>query len=76
VAKCVICEKATSGSLEFCQRHYHEFKNDIKEKRPWVRSLKNDAQRERRRREKEFDNQSLDEILDGAYLDKYKEAAW
>ena len=67
MALCVICEVKTSGSLEFCQKHYKEHKEDIKSKRPWVKVLKNDAQRERRRREKEFDNQSLDEILNGDY---------
>lgn len=73
MAKCVVCEKTTSGSLEFCQIHYHQFKEEIAEKKPWVRALKNEAQRERRRREKEFDNQSLDEILDGG---KYRDNAW
>lgn len=64
MSSCVVCEKKTSGSLEFCQVHYREYKDDIIEKKPWVRVLKNDAQRERRRREKEYDNTSLDQILD------------
>ena len=67
MGNCVVCETNTSGSLEFCGKHYREHKEDIKSKRPWVKVLKNDAQRERRRREKEFDNQSLDEILNGDY---------
>jgi len=67
VARCVICEKVTSGSLEFCQSHYREFKDDILEKKPWVKSLKNDAQRERRRNERESENTSLDAIIDNAY---------
>lgn len=64
MARCVICEKPTSGSLEFCQRHYTQHKDDIKGKKPWVRALKNDAQRERRRKEKEYLTTSLDMILD------------
>ncbi len=64
MAKCVICERSTSGSLEFCQRHYNDHKQDIKDKKPWVKSLKNDAQRERRRKEREFDNTSLDAIME------------
>jgi hypothetical protein len=71
VAKCVICERVTSGSLEFCQRHYNEHKRDIKEKRPWVKALKNDAQRERRRKEREFDDTSLDAILDAQIQKRY-----
>lgn len=63
-SKCVVCEKATSGSLEFCQRHYSEHRGDIKSKKPWVRALKNEAQRERRRNEREYDNTSLDAIMD------------
>lgn len=64
MAKCVNCEKPTSGSLEFCQRCYNQFKEDIKDKKPWVKVLKNDAQRERRRREREFNDVSLDAIQD------------
>lgn len=71
MAKCVICERTTSGSLEFCQIHYKEYEVEIKEKRPWVRVLKNDAQRERRRREKEFENTSLDQILDRDYNSRW-----
>lgn len=69
---CVVCEHKTSGSLEFCKIHYQQFKSEIADKRPWVRVLKNDAQRERRRREKEFDNTSLDAIADRSYdRDRY-----
>jgi hypothetical protein len=65
---CVACDKnKTSGSLEFCRYCYNEHKEDIKNKRPWVKVLKNDEQRERRRREREFDNASLDQIVDRSY---------
>jgi hypothetical protein len=64
MASCVVCEKATSGSLEFCGKHYNQFKDDIKDKKPWVKSLKNDAQRERRRREREYEDTSLDKMMD------------
>ena len=64
ISKCVICERSTSGSLEFCKVHYHEFKMEIQEKRPWIKVIKNDAQRERRRRDKEYNDVSLDAILD------------
>ena len=67
VAECVICSRKTSGSLEFCRIHYGEYKEDILNKRPWVRVLKNEAQRERRRKEREFDYASLDEIMDRSY---------
>jgi hypothetical protein len=70
MSSCVVCERATSGSLEFCQRHYAEYKEDIMDKKPWVRHLKNEAQRERRRREKEYDNTSLDQILDRTYVNE------
>jgi hypothetical protein len=69
MAKCVVCERPTSGSLEFCQKDYHEYKDDIHEKRPWVRALKNDAQRERRRKQREFDDMSLDTLMDNTYKD-------
>jgi hypothetical protein len=64
MAKCVVCEKPTSGSLEFCQKCYNSNKDDIKDKKPWTRVLKNDAQRERRRRDREFEDVSLDQIMD------------
>lgn len=64
MAKCVVCEKPTSGSLEFCQKDYKLFKDDILEKRPWVKVLKNDAQRDRRRQNRESENTSLDSIMD------------
>jgi hypothetical protein len=67
LAKCVVCERSTSGSLEFCQRCYTTHKDDVKEKKPWVKALKNDAQRERRRREREFEDVSLDAIMDKQY---------
>lgn len=71
MSSCVVCERKTSGSLEFCRIHYNEYKEDIVSKKPWVRVLKNDAQRERRRREKEFDNMSLDAIMDRDYVRKW-----
>ncbi len=66
-----MCESPTSGSLDWCRVHYHEYKDDIKDKKSWTRALKNEAQRERRRREKEFDNVSLDGILDREYVKRY-----
>lgn len=67
MAKCVVCESPTSGSLEFCKKCYHSNKDDVNEKKPWVRALKNEAQRERRRREREFEDVSLDAIIDKQY---------
>lgn len=57
----------TSGSLEFCRDCYKTHRDDIMNKRPWVKVLKNFEQRERRRREREFDNVSLDQVLDNRY---------
>lgn len=71
MARCVICESITSGSLEFCKKHYNEHKDDVKEKKAWVKFLKNDAQRERRRREKEFEDTSLDALMDVTYKKPY-----
>ena len=70
MGRCVICEHQTSGSLEFCKNCYAQHKDDVKEKAPWVRSLKNDAQRQRRRREKEFNDVSLTAIMDRQYVDR------
>lgn len=61
---CVACGRATSGSLEWCAKHYKEFQRDIKEHKPWTRLLKNEEQRDRRRRKKEHNDQSLDEMLE------------
>lgn len=63
IGRCVVCEKATSGSLEFCKIHYRHYHDDIKERKPWVKALKNEAQKERRRKDKEFDNISLDALI-------------
>lgn len=71
MSKCVVCEHSTSGSLEFCMVHYKEYQEDIKGKKPWVRVLKSDAQRERRRREREFEDTSLDQILDKQYKERW-----
>ena len=68
---CVVCEKRTSGSLDWCQKHYADHKKAILEHEPWTRSLKNASQRERRRREKEYENTSLDQILDRRYEKDY-----
>jgi inorganic pyrophosphatase/exopolyphosphatase len=71
IARCCFCERPTSGSLEFCREHYQDFKEDIKSKKPWVRVLKNEAQRERRRTNREFDNASLDAIIDHEWSRRY-----
>lgn len=71
ISRCVVCERATSGSLEFCQRCYQTNKTDIIDKKPWVRELKNNAQRERRRRAKEWEDTSLDELMDRQYRREY-----
>jgi len=71
IGNCVVCDGRTSGSLEFCKVCYDAHKADVKSKRPWVRILKNDAQRERRRREREFEDTSLDMILDNQYERRY-----
>jgi hypothetical protein len=71
MARCVVCEKLTSGSLEFCKVHYRLHKKDIEDKKPWVKELKNDAQRQRRLREKEFNNTSLDQMMDRQYEKQY-----
>lgn len=64
---CVVCDHKTSGSLEFCKVCYRTYKGEIKEKKPWVRVLKNEAQRERRRKERDYDNVSLDAIMEYPY---------
>jgi hypothetical protein len=64
---CVVCERKTSGALNFCKIHYNEYKDDIAEKKPWVRALKNEVQRERRRKERELNDTSLDAMLDRTY---------
>lgn len=71
MSRCVVCEKPTSGSLEFCQKCYHHNRDDILDKKPWVRELKNNAQRERRRRAKEWEDTSLDELMDRQYRREY-----
>lgn len=67
MGKCVVCEHATSGSLEFCQKCFKANRDDIIDKKPWVKALKNDSQRERRRQERESENTSLDYIMDRQY---------
>lgn len=71
MAICVSCGLKTSGSLDWCRVCYKEYIEDIKDKRPWTKALKNEAQRSRRLREKEFDNVSLDNILDRKYIERY-----
>ncbi len=67
MAICVVCERKTSGSLNFCKIHYEEYEEDIKDKKPWVKVLKNEVQRERRRKERELNDVSLDALMDRAY---------
>ncbi len=71
MGSCIGCERATSGSLDWCQRCYKVHKDDILNKEEWVRSLKNASQRERRRREKEYADTSLDAIIDRRYERDY-----
>jgi len=67
MSACVVCDRRTSGSLNFCKIHYEEYREDIDGKKPWVKVLKNDVQRERRRRERESGDVSLDAMLDRTY---------
>jgi hypothetical protein len=67
MALCVICERKTSGPLNFCKVHFNEHREDIDQKKPWVKALKNEVQRERRRRDREQNDTSLDAILDRHY---------
>jgi hypothetical protein len=71
MSRCVVCEAATSGSLDWCRTHYYEYEDDIKDKKPWTRAWKNEAQRSRRQREKEWDNVSLDGIIDREHVKRY-----
>jgi hypothetical protein len=64
MAKCCICDDPTSGSFEFCRKHFETYREEIAEKKPWVKALKNEAQRERRKRDKESLTTSLDAILE------------
>lgn len=64
MGKCVVCDKPTSGSLEFCKVDFKNHEADIRDKKPWVRILKNDEQKERRRRKREYEDVSLDAIID------------
>lgn len=70
ISKCVVCERPTSGSLEFCRKHYQDHKKDIEDKKPWVKALKNDAQRERRRKEREQEV-SLDALMEPQFENNY-----
>jgi hypothetical protein len=71
LGRCVVCDKLTSGSLEFCKIHFKTHKDDIIDKKPWVKILKNDAQRQRRQREKDLNNVSLDQLVDRHYERQY-----
>lgn len=71
MSKCVVCSAPTSGSLEFCKKDFIEHKKDIQDKKPWVKMLKNEAQRERRRMAREFEDTSLDAMLDTTYSKNY-----
>ena len=68
---CVSCERRTSGSLDWCMNCYKTYKKEILDKEGWVKSLKNASQRERRRREKEYQDVSLDEMMDKRYQRDY-----
>lgn len=68
---CTICEGSTLGGLEFCSLCYRENKEDIKGKKPWVRVIKNAAQKERRRKIRESNDTSLEGLLENRY-NKYR----
>jgi len=57
--------------LEFCKKDYKIHRQDIEDKKSWVKHLKNDAQKERRRREREFEDTSLDAMMDITYKKQY-----
>jgi hypothetical protein len=57
--------------LEFCSLCYRENKEDIKGKKPWVRVIKNAAQKERRRKIRESNDTSLEGLLENRY-NKYR----
>ena len=71
MGSCVICSGKTSGSLEFCGKCYKVHKEDVLGKKPWVRIMKSDAQKERRRLQKEFGDESLDQITDRHYRERW-----
>lgn len=60
MSACVICEKRVAG-LDFCQKHYAEYK-DFKDE-PWMKVLHNSAQKARRDMNREWDSLvSLDHL--------------
>lgn len=67
ISVCVVCDKKTSGSLNFCKTHYEEYRDDIDDKKPWVKALKSEVQRDRRRRDREVRDVSLDALMDRHY---------
>lgn len=71
MGECVVCSKSTSGSLQFCEVDYKRHKKAILDKKPWVRALKNEASREKRRKKREYADTSLDEIEDYKYEPQY-----
>ena len=71
MGRCVVCDRLTSGSLEFCKIHFKEHKEDIMDKKAWTKVMKNDAQRQRRQREKDLNNVSLDQLVDRQYEKLY-----
>jgi len=71
MGRCVVCDHLTSGSLEFCKKHFNDHKQEILDKKPWVKIMKNDAQRQRRQREKDLNNVSLDQLVDRQYEKLY-----
>jgi len=68
---CAICEGQTLSSLEFCNKCFRTHREDIQDKKPWVRTVKNAAQKERRRRIKESNDTSLEGLLENHY-NKYR----
>jgi hypothetical protein len=65
---CVVCGKP--AWIDFCATDYKMWKEAILNKEPWVRELKNDGQRERRRINKEWVNVSLDNLMEREFDDK------
>lgn len=67
-----MCDKNISGGLSFCRQHYKEYKDEITEKKPWVRMLRSEAQKQRLRREREYGDTSLEGIMDAEYERRHR----
>ncbi len=52
-SRCCICDNIIFPGFDFCQSCYSKYNTDILGKVPWVKEVKNSAQRERRRKKKE-----------------------